>query len=50
MNPITVRCPACNAGPSVPCNVPTDTGRRNVQWFHHARENKAQEEELEETP
>ena len=41
MNPITVRCPACNAKPLEPCTRPTDTGRANVAWFHYVREEAA---------
>lgn len=41
MNALSVRCPACNAGPSVKCNAPTNTGRRDVEWVHHAREDAA---------
>jgi len=36
-NPFTVQCPACNAAVSVPCNAPTNTGRRTVDWVHLAR-------------
>lgn len=32
-----VTCPACNAKPGKPCTVPTDTGRRAVNWLHLAR-------------
>lgn len=37
-SPITARCPNCQARPGEPCTQPTDTGRRNVSWFHMARE------------
>ncbi|WNM68805.1 hypothetical protein SEA_SOOS_75 [Gordonia phage Soos] len=36
----SVVCPNCNAQPTKPCTQPTDTGRKNVSWFHHARFNK----------
>lgn len=35
--PIESSCPTCLVGPGVPCTVPTDTSRRPVRWFHHAR-------------
>ncbi|QKY79991.1 hypothetical protein PQD13_gp79 [Gordonia phage Clawz] len=35
-----VICPNCNAQPGHPCTQPTDTGRRNVTWFHNARFNR----------
>lgn len=31
-------CPVCNARPGHACNVPTDTGRRDVPWYHFKRE------------
>lgn len=34
----TVSCPNCNARPGEPCNVPTETGRRDVGWVHLSRE------------
>lgn len=39
--PIEVACPNCQAPEGKPCNVPTDSGRRSVPWFHAARENLA---------
>lgn len=30
-------CPNCHAGPGRPCTQPTDTGRRDVGWFHTSR-------------
>jgi hypothetical protein len=38
MNPMTIPCPVCMAPAGVPCNAPTETGRRNVEWFHFKRE------------
>lgn len=35
--PIESACPNCQAKPESPCTAPTDTGRREVRWFHHAR-------------
>jgi hypothetical protein len=43
MTPRQVICPVCNARPGHPCNAPTDTGRRNVRWYHYAREELAAE-------
>jgi hypothetical protein len=47
MNPQTmamaIQCPVCAAPPGTMCNVPTDTGRRYVQWFHMMREDRANE-------
>ena len=40
--PLNEECPVCNAAPGHPCNVPTDTGRRNVTWVHMRREIRAQ--------
>lgn len=34
-------CPTCFAGIGAPCNTPTETGRRDVRWFHCSRENRA---------
>lgn len=31
-------CPACNAQVGKPCTAPTDTGRREVRWYHYARQ------------
>ena len=31
-------CPVCNAQPGHACNVPTETGRRDVPWYHFKRE------------
>jgi hypothetical protein len=30
-------CPVCFAGVGEPCNAPTDTGRRDVRWYHFKR-------------
>lgn len=38
MNPMLIRCPACQAGVGQPCTQPTETGRRAVRWLHIARE------------
>lgn len=38
VDPKSRPCPACYARPGEPCTTPTDTGRRNVGWFHYARE------------
>lgn len=42
MNPMyrAVQCPVCGAPPTRPCNVPTDTGRRDVGWVHFKREDR----------
>lgn len=40
-NPRVVACPNCNAKPGEPCSQPTDTGRRDVNWYHSAREGAA---------
>lgn len=37
-DPRTVECPACHARAGMPCTVPTDTGRRDVAWFHVYRQ------------
>ena len=37
VQPIESSCPACLVGPEEPCTAPTDTSRRPVRWFHHAR-------------
>lgn len=34
-------CPVCFAPIGKPCNAPTETGRRDVRWFHHLREDRA---------
>lgn len=31
-------CPVCQAGSMMPCTIPTNTGRREVRWFHLDRE------------
>ncbi|AWN07811.1 hypothetical protein HOT31_gp141 [Microbacterium phage Hendrix] len=36
-----VRCPACFAEVDAPCSTPTNTGRRDVAWFHSSRTTKA---------
>lgn len=36
-NPLTWACPACQAPPGRPCSAPTDSGRRDVDWFHNSR-------------
>lgn len=41
--PIESSCPACQAHPEEPCTAPTDTSRRPVRWFHHARVSLARE-------
>jgi hypothetical protein len=33
-----VACPNCHARPGEPCTQPTESGRRNVPWFHLSRE------------
>jgi hypothetical protein len=38
---MTIPCPVCFAPGGVPCNTPTPTGRRNVEWFHYKREETA---------
>jgi hypothetical protein len=40
--PTDVPCTACSARPGQPCTVPTDTGRRDVTWVHHARSDLAE--------
>lgn len=40
-DPRAFRCEACNARIGQACNAPTDTGRRNVAWFHSMRESRA---------
>lgn len=35
---IGVPCIVCNAKQGEQCTAPTDTGRRQVPWFHHSRE------------
>ncbi len=42
-SPSEVTCPACQAPPASPCNVPTDRSRRGVPWYHNAREDLAAE-------
>ena len=37
-SPMVRSCPTCNAQPGYRCTVPTDTGRRNVDWYHFKRE------------
>lgn len=41
VRPIQVTCPTCNAQPWKPCTVPTNVSRREVTWFHTAREEAA---------
>lgn len=41
VTPLLVPCPVCNAAVGRPCNAPTETGRRDVRWFHSSRENTA---------
>lgn len=36
-----IECPVCNAQRGKLCNVATSTGRRDVHWFHSAREEAA---------
>jgi hypothetical protein len=36
--PLVRACPTCNARPGYRCNAPTNTGRRDVLWFHYTRE------------
>lgn len=38
---IDTTCPNCQARPGQPCTAPTNTGRRDVKWFHSARESAA---------
>ena len=38
VHPMQIACPVCMAPKGVPCNAPTNTGRRNVEWFHFKRE------------
>lgn len=38
---LLVSCPACFADVGDPCTEPTNTGRRNVRWFHTKREERA---------
>jgi hypothetical protein len=40
-------CPVCGAQSMMPCTVPTDTGRREVRWFHLDREFGPELEEQE---
>lgn len=40
ITPLNFECEACYARAGKPCNVPTDTGRRDVNWFHLVREGK----------
>ena len=37
-NTIEKVCPNCNAQPGRKCTQPTDSGRKEVSWFHLARE------------
>jgi hypothetical protein len=39
-SPISVACPACYSKPGEKCTQPTDTSRRDVSWFHFAREHE----------
>lgn len=38
---LQIPCPVCNAAPGMPCNAPTEFGRRDVRWFHMLREDRA---------
>lgn len=38
LNALHVPCPVCQAKEGHSCTAPTNTGRRSVSWFHHARE------------
>ncbi len=38
---LQIPCPVCNAAAGMPCNAATDTGRRDVGWFHMLREDRA---------
>lgn len=40
-NTLEVSCPNCQAPQGVSCTRPTITGRRDVSWFHTAREDAA---------
>lgn len=42
VDPFSIPCPACNARPRERCTAPTDTSRRPVNWYHHARADRAQ--------
>ena len=35
--PLDVLCPVCQSPVSSACTQPTDTGRRQVLWYHAAR-------------
>lgn len=35
--PLDVVCPVCQSPVSSACTQPTDTGRRQVLWYHAAR-------------
>lgn len=37
VSPTAFVCPACNAQIDQPCTQATNTGRRNVTWYHIAR-------------
>lgn len=41
IDPREAPCPNCQAPAGKPCNVPKGNGRRDVPWFHSARENLA---------
>lgn len=41
LTPLMIPCPVCNAGAGYPCNIPTETGRRDVRWFHNLRQDRA---------
>lgn len=41
-SPISVACPACFVPAGQKCTQPTDTSRREVSWFHFARETAAE--------
>lgn len=42
--PIDVGCSNCQSPAGHPCSQPTDNGRRDVTWFHSAREARAERE------
>lgn len=35
-----VWCPNCQSKAGDPCTQPTENGRKNVPWYHHARFNE----------
>ncbi|AUV60692.1 hypothetical protein HOS75_gp038 [Gordonia phage SteveFrench] len=42
ITPLNFECEACFARAGKPCTVPTDSGRRDVNWFHLVREGKVE--------